>query len=254
MNSPTLTDSGLAGAVAIVTGGSRGIGRAIVHTMIAAGMEVIFTYRENAGAAAEVTHAVPGAKITAKAVDVRDAAACAAFAEEVFDRTGRIDLLVNNAGVIRDNPLGALEPADVRAVLETNVEGTFNMTRGVVPFMISQRRGKIINISSVSGEKGGRGQTNYAASKGAINAFTRALAVEVAPRGITVNAVAPGVVETEMSRAVRELAGDQIKSRILLRRYGQPEDVAYAVWFLSSRYADYITGQILHVDGGFKLE
>ena len=133
-------------------------------------------------------------------MDVRDSAACAAFAEKVFDRAGRIDLLVNNAGVIRDNPLTALEDDDVRAVLETNVNGAFNMTRAVAPYMISQRRGKIINISSVSGEKGGRGQTNYAASKGAINAFTRSLAVEVAPRGITVNAVAPGVIETEMSR------------------------------------------------------
>jgi 3-oxoacyl-[acyl-carrier protein] reductase len=224
MNSPTLTDSGLAGAVAIVSGGSRGIGRAVVHTLAAAGMVVVFTYRENAVAAAEVTSAVPDAKITAEQVDVRDAAACAAFAEKVFDRAGHIDLLVNNAGVIRDNPLGALEPADVRFVLETNVEGTFNMTRAVVPFMISQRRGKIVNISSVSGEKGGRGQTNYAASKGAINAFTRALAVEVAPRGIRVNAVAPGVIETEMSRPVRELAGEQILSRILLRRIGRPEE------------------------------
>jgi 3-oxoacyl-[acyl-carrier protein] reductase len=254
MNSPTLTDSGFADAVAIVTGGSRGIGRAVVQVLAAAGMEVAFTYRENAAAAAEVTQLVPGAKITAEVVDVRNADACTAFAEAVFDRTGRIDLLVNNAGVIRDNPLGALEPEDIRAVLETNVEGVFNMTRAVVPFMISRRRGKIVNISSVSGEKGGRGQTNYAASKGAINAFTRALAVEVAPRGITVNAVAPGVIETEMSQAVRELAGDQIKARILLRRYGRPEEVAHAVWFLSSRYADYITGQILHVDGGFKME
>jgi 3-oxoacyl-[acyl-carrier protein] reductase len=254
MNSPTLTDSGLAGAVAVVTGGSRGIGRAVVQILAAAGMEVVFTYRENAAAAAEVCQSVPGAKITAAAVDVRNASACAALAETVFDRTGRIDVLVNNAGVIRDNPLGALEPEDVRAVLETNVEGTFNMTRAVLPFMISQRRGKVVNLSSVSGEKGGRGQTNYAASKGAINAFTRALAVEVAPRGITVNAVAPGVIETEMSQAVRELAGDQVKARILLRRYGQPEEVAHAVWFLSSRYADYITGQILPVDGGFKME
>jgi 3-oxoacyl-[acyl-carrier protein] reductase len=124
----------------------------------------------------------------------------------------------------------------------------------VVPHMISKRRGKIVNISSVSGEKGGRGQTNYAASKGAVNAFTKALAVELAPRGIRVNAVAPGVIETEMSRTVRELAGDQIQARILLKRIGKPEDIANAVWFLSSKYADYITGEILHVDGGFKME
>ena len=254
MNNPSLNDSGLTDKVAIVTGGSGGIGRAIVQVLAAAGMDVVFTYRGNATAAAELSAANPGAKISSAVVDIRDSAACAAFAEKVFDRTGRIDLLVNNAGVIRDNPLTALEDDDVRVVLETNVNGTFNMTRAVVPYMISKRRGKIVNLSSVSGEKGGRGQTNYAASKGAINAFTRSLAVELAPRGITVNAVAPGVIETEMSRAVRELAGDQIKSRILLRRVGQPEEVAHAVWFLGSRYADYITGQVLHVDGGFKME
>ncbi len=119
---------------------------------------------------------------------------------------------------------------------------------------IARRAGKIVNLGSVAGEKGGRGQTNYAASKGAINAFTRALAVELAPRRITVNCVAPGVIETEMSQAVRDLAGDEVKGRILLRRFGQPQDVAYAVWFLASRFADYVTGEILHVDGGFKME
>lgn len=254
MKPPTLTDSGLAGGVALVTGGSRGIGRAIVETLAAAGMTVAFTYRGNAAAAAEVIAAGPPDKIFAEAVDVRDSAACAAFAEKVVDRTDRIDVLVNNAGVIRDNTLGLLEDEDVKEVLETNVTGTFNMTRAVAPFMISARRGKIINISSVSGEKGGRGQTNYAASKGAINGFTRALAVELAGRGITVNAVAPGVIDTEMSRAVREQAGEQALSRILLRRFGRPEEVAHAVWFLASQYANYITGQILHVDGGFKME
>ncbi len=254
MNGPNFMDAGLTGSVAIVTGGSRGIGRSIVEVLAAAGMEVVFTYRENSAAAQEVIAANPNAKISAEAVDVRDAAACAAFVEKVVDRTDRIDLLVNNAGVVRDNPLTAFEDKDVQDVLDTNVTGTFNMARAVVPFMVSQRRGKIVNLSSVSGEKGGRGQTNYAASKGAINGFTKALAVELAPRGITVNAVAPGVIETEMSRAVRELAGDTIKSRILLRRIGRPEEIAYAVWFLSSKYADYITGEILHVDGGFKME
>jgi 3-oxoacyl-[acyl-carrier protein] reductase len=254
MNAPTLTDAGLVGRVALVTGGSRGIGRAIVETLAAVGMTVAFTYRENAAAAAEVIAAGPPKKIFAEAVDIRDPAACTTFVEKVVDRTESIDLLVNNAGVIRDNTLGLLEDEDVRVVLETNVTGTFNMTRAVAPYMISARQGKIINVTSVSGEKGGRGQTNYAASKGALNAFTRSLAVELAPRGITVNAVAPGVIDTELSRAVREQAGDQALSRILLRRYGRPEEVAHAVWFLASRFADYITGEILHVDGGFKME
>ena len=128
------------------------------------------------------------------------------------------------------------------------------MTRAVVPHMITRRAGKIINISSVAGERGGRGQTNYAASKGAVNAFTRALAVELAPRRITVNAVAPGVIETAMSQAIRDSAGSEVKSRILLRRFGTAEEVAHAVWFLASRFADYITGEVLHVDGGFKME
>jgi len=253
MKAPVLNDAGLAGAVALVTGGSRGIGRAIVEILSASGMTVAFTYRENAAAAAEVIATGPPGKIFAQAVDVRDAAACAAFADQVVERTERIDLLVNNAGVIRDNTLGLLEDDDVRVVLETNITGAFNMARAVVPLMVAARRGKIINLSSVAGEKGGRGQTNYAASKGALNAFTRSLAVELAPRGITVNAVAPGVIETELSRAVREQAGDQARGLILLSRFGRPEEVAYAVWFLASRYADYITGEVLHVDGGFKM-
>jgi len=237
-----------------VTGGSRGIGRAIVETLAAAGMNVTCTYREKATEAAAVVAADEEGRITAEKLDVRDAAACTDLVEKVVERHGRVDLLVNNAGVIRDNPLTILEEDDVRVVLETNVTGTINLSRAVAPHMISKRRGKIINISSVAGEKGGRGQTNYAASKGAINAVTRSLAVELAPRSITVNAVAPGVIETEMSREVRERAKDEVLSRILLRKIGRPVDVAYAVWFLASRFADYITGQVLHVDGGFKME
>jgi len=249
-------DAGLSGKVAVVTGGSRGIGRAIVELLAAEGVDVTFFYRDNAAAAAEVVAAgaASGHKVAAEQVDIRDSKACAAAVDRVAERCGRIDILVNNAGMIRDNQLAAMDDEDVQLVIDTNVGGVFNVARAVAPHMIVQRGGKIINLSSVAGEKGGRGQTNYAASKGAINAFTRALAVELASRKITVNAVAPGVIETEMSQDVRELAGDAVKSRILLKRYGKPEEVAYAVWFLASRFADYVTGQIINIDGGFKME
>jgi 3-oxoacyl-[acyl-carrier protein] reductase len=246
-------DPGLAGKSVIVTGGSRGIGRAIVLLLADEGCDVTFFYRGNAEAAADVVAAGAG-KVTADQVDVRDAAACAAAVERIAERRERIDILVNNAGIIRDNQLAAFDDDDVTAVLDTNVGGVFNMTRAVVPHMIVARAGRIINLSSVAATKGGRGQTNYAASKGAIEAFTRALAVELAPRNILVNAVSPGVIETEMSQGVRELAGDDVKARILLKRFGKPEDIACAVWFLASAYANYVTGEVLHVDGGFKME
>ena len=249
-------DSGLAGKVALVTGGSRGIGRAVVERLAGDGMDVVFFYRGNAEAAQEAVAAVAAAGGRAEALqaDVTDAAAVAQAVERVVESRGRIDLLVNNAGIVRDNLLAMLDDADIRAVLDTNVLGVFHVTRAVVPHMISKRAGKIVNLGSVAGDKGGRGQSNYAASKGAIQAFTRAMAVELASRKITVNCVAPGVIDTEMSQAVRDLAGEQVTQRILLKRVGSADDVAHAVWFLASRFADYITGEVLHVDGGFKME
>jgi 3-oxoacyl-[acyl-carrier protein] reductase len=195
---PMTPDSGLAGKVAIVTGGSRGIGRAIVELLAAEGADVTLFYRDQVAAAQEVVAAAQsaGASVGSEQVDVRNSKACAAAVDRVAERAGRIDILVNNAGMIRDNQLAAMDDEDVSLVLDTNIGGVFNVTRAVVPHMIVQRAGKIINLSSVAGEKGGRGQTNYAASKGAVNAFTRALAVELAPRKITVNCVAPGVIET----------------------------------------------------------
>jgi 3-oxoacyl-[acyl-carrier protein] reductase len=247
-----LGDSGLAGKTVLVSGGSRGIGRAIVEAFAAEGAQVTFLYREDRAASLEVVGC--RADVRAEQVDVREPQQCADVVEKIIERSGRIDVLVNNAGVIRDNLLPMLEEEDIDAVLETNVGGIFNLTRAAVPSMISHRSGRIINISSVAADKAGRGQTNYAASKGAVNSFTRALAVELAPRRINVNAVAPGLIETEMSARILEQARDQALSRILLRRLGTPADVAGAVIFLASRFADYITGEILHVDGGFKME
>ena len=251
---PVHLDDGLAGGTAIVTGGSRGIGRAIVERLAASSMDVTFTYLSNEEAAREVAAANPGAAIHHEKVDVRDSAACTALVEKVVERTGQVDVLVNNAGVIHDNLLAMMEDEEIRDVLDTNVAGALYMIRAVTPHMMSRRRGSIVNLSSVAAGKGGRGQANYAASKGAIEAVTRAQAVELARRKIRVNAVAPGVIETEMSREVRELAGDEITSRILRKRFGQPSDIADAVWFLSSAFSDYITGETLHVDGGFKMD
>jgi 3-oxoacyl-[acyl-carrier protein] reductase len=248
-------NAGLKDKVAIVTGGARGIGRAIVQALAEHGMQVHFFYHQSAQLAQTLLEEAEAAswQVQAHQVDIRDKDKCVAIVNAIADQTQQIDILVNNSGIIRDNVLMGLATEDIEAVLDTNVMGVFNVTQAVTPYMVSRRAGKIINISSISGEKGGRGQTNYAASKGAINAFTKALAVELAGRKITVNAVAPGVIETDISKELRELASDKILDEILLHRFGRPEEVAYAVLFLASRFADYITGEIIHVDGGFKM-
>lgn len=241
--------------VALVTGGGRGIGKAIVAELAKAGAEVVFFYNSSANKALELQEQLQsqGLKVTAMQMDVRDRNQVTATIEEVIKLKNQIDILVNNSGIVKDGLLMGFTEEEIRAVFDTNIIGMFNVTQAVVPYMMCKRAGKIINISSVSGNAPGRGQSNYAATKGAVNAFTKALAVELSPRKIQVNAIAPGVIETDISQEVREAAGDQILNEILLKRFGKAEEVAYLATFLASPYADYINGQIMYVDGGFKM-
>lgn len=240
---------------ALVTGGSRGIGRAIVKALAAEGAKVAFVYRTHQAAADSLVQEVAQAGGTALALqaDVADASAAQQCAERVQKEWGRLDILVNNAGVIKDDLFVRMEPEAWNLVLGTNLGGTVNFCRAVAYTMMKQRRGRIINISSVAAEHVNPGQCNYAASKGAINSFTKALAVELASRNVTVNAIAPGFIETDMSEAVRNKAGDVLKKLIPMRRLGLPEDIAKVAVFLASEDAAYITGQVLTVDGGLSL-
>jgi 3-oxoacyl-[acyl-carrier protein] reductase len=241
--------------VALVTGGSRGIGRGIVKAFAAEGARVAFVYRGSQEAADSLAAEVrqTGGKVLGLQADVVKTEEAQRCAERVEKEWGRLDILVNNAGIIKDDLFIRLEPEDWQKVIDTNLGGTYNFCRAIAYTFMKQRRGRIINISSVAAEHVNPGQTNYAASKGAINAFTRALAVELAPRGVTVNAIAPGFIETDMSAAVRNKAGDIIKKMIPMRRLGQPEDIARVAVFLASADSAYVTGQILTVDGGLSL-
>src|SRR5688572_1095795 len=241
--------------VALVTGGSRGIGRAIVKALAAEGAKVAFIYRGSQAAAESLVQEVQAAGGTIKPCqcDVTKADDAQKAVEGIEKEWGQVNILVNNAGVIHDDLFVRLEPANWNKVIETNLGGTYNFCRAVAYSMMKQRKGRIINVSSVAAEHVNPGQTNYAASKGAINAFTRALAVELASRGVTVNAIAPGFIETDMSEAVRNKAGDLIKKMIPMRRLGTPEDIAKVAVFLASAEAGYMTGQVLTVDGGLSL-
>src|SRR6516162_725706 len=241
--------------VALVTGGSRGIGRAIVKGLAAEGARVAFVYRGSKEAADSLEAEIKQASgtILAVQVDVTNSQEVQNCVERVQKEWERLDILVNNAGIIKDDLFVRMEPADWNSVLQTNLGGVYNFCRAAAYGMMRQRRGRIINISSIAAEHANPGQANYAASKGAINAFTRALAVELASRNVTINAIAPGFIETDMSEAVRNKAGDLIKKMIPMRRLGQPQDVARVAVFLASADGGYITGQVITVDGGLSL-
>lgn len=242
----------LTGKTALVTGGTRGIGRAIVERFAQAGANVAFTYISSAAAAEEVAAVIRSTG--REALPIQADAASFAAAEQVVNQVigtwERIDVLVNNAGITRDNLLIRMSEEDWDAVIDTNLKSVFNFCKAAYRPMMKQRAGKIVNLSSVVGSSGNPGQANYAASKAGIVGFSKSLARELAGRGVSVNVVAPGYVDTEMTSAMPEAAREAMLAAVPMHRPARPEEIAEATLFLASGASDYITGHVLHVNGG----
>jgi 3-oxoacyl-[acyl-carrier protein] reductase len=243
----------LSGKVAIVTGASRGIGRGIAEVLAARGALVIAGARGDHADATVETIRQAGGKAEAATIDVTDVSSIEAMVDGVLTRHGRIDVLVNNAGITRDQLMLRLKRQDWDEVIATNLTSAFTCVQAVLKPMLKQRAGRIVSISSVVGQMGNAGQANYAASKAGLIGFSLALAREVASRNITVNVVAPGMIATDMTRAVAEKAQGEWEGLIPLKRLGTPQDIAAAVCFLASDEAAYITGQVLAVNGGMYM-
>lgn len=249
------TEKTLSGKVAFVTGASRGIGRAIALRLSADGAKVALNFSSNIAKAEEVKSEIEASGGEAMLVqgDVSNFAVVTELIKKVVDTWGRLDILVNNAGITRDNLLLKMSEDDFDKVIATNLKGVFNCTKAVTKLMMRQRSGRIVNMSSVVGLKGNISQTNYAAAKAGIIGFTKSAAMELASRGVTVNAVAPGLIDTDMTAALSEKVKEVMLQEIPAGRMGTPEDVANAVAFLVSDQAAYITGQVLSVDGGLVM-
>ncbi|UKY51974.1 3-oxoacyl-ACP reductase family protein [Streptomyces inhibens] len=243
------------GQVALVTGGSRGIGRAIAVRLAEAGCDIALNYRSATTEAEQVAERIAGLgrKVALYQGDISDPDVPHTIVTGVRASFGRLDVLVNNAGITRDELLVNQSLKDIEQVLATNLIAPMLTVQAVAPVMLRQRYGRIVNISSSAASKPGRGQSNYAAAKGGLEAFTKAMAVELASRGILVNAVAPGVINTEMTDAIRSHGEDEIMRRLLVKSYAEPETIADAVAYLASPRNTYTTGEVLHVDGGLKM-
>lgn len=245
----------LAGKTALVTGASRGIGRSIALLLAERGADVVINYAGNTEAAEKTVADIEalGRKAMMIKTDVADTEACKAMIDKVVEEFGKIDILVNNAGITRDTLLMRMSEDDWDAVLNTNLKSVFNCTKAAVKYMMKQRSGRIVNISSVVGAMGNAGQANYAAAKAGIMGFTKSVAKETAKRGITVNAIAPGFIATDMTAVLPEKVVSNLQAAIPMGRLGEPEDIAKAAAFLVSDDAAYITGQTLHVNGGMLM-
>lgn len=241
--------------VALITGGTRGIGREIALTLAKQGYNIALNYRTENEELEELKNMIEKEQVECLLVkgDVSHFEECEQFVKQVIEKFGKIDVLVNNAGITKDTLLARMKKEDFEQVLEVNLVGTFNVTKNVISYMMKARKGRIINISSVVGISGNAGQTNYAASKAGIIGFTKSLAKEVASRNILVNSIAPGFIKTNMTEVLKEEIKQEIAKNIPMQRLGEPKDVAGVVKFLVSEDSSYITGQVIQVDGGMLM-
>lgn len=241
--------------VALITGATRGIGKEIALELAQNGFDIAVNYRSMQEGMEELKKEIEAKSVRCEFVgaDVANFEQCESMVKETIEKFGKIDILVNNAGITKDGLIMRMKKEDFEAVIDINLVGTFNVTRNVIPYMIKQKSGRIINVSSVVGVAGNAGQTNYSASKAGVIGFTKSLAKEVASRNILVNAIAPGFIDTDMTKVLSDTVKEGINTQIPLRRMGKPKEVAKVVKFLASEDSSYITGQVINIDGGMVM-